>query len=97
MWTNKDEYILRCNCGDIRHLVHLYFGLDDYDLCITLDVQEVSIFQRIKNAFFYIVNQRKFWHYGDIVLTPGNPKSDQELSGLIEFLQRAQKESSKRG
>ena len=74
MYQDEDEFILRCDCGDPSHPVHLSFGketlgLPDIDyLAISLQIRNVDLWQRVKNALLYIFKQRRFWHYGDIVI-----------------------------
>lgn len=61
------------------------------DLSITLQVENVGFFERIRNSFFYIFKQRKFWHYGDINLSLLTPEGDSELRHLITFLAKTLK------
>jgi len=98
MWIDDDEYIVRCGCGDVAHPVHLYFDVGHikdtephYHLDIGLQVVDVGLWQRIKNAFAYIFRQRKFWHYGEITLDLTHPKQREEVRGMVDFLNRCLK------
>ena len=105
MWKDKDEYIIRCECGDLSHPVHLCFWAERYpkaekkfkrkyiDLDIYLEIENVGFWQRIKNAFLYIWKQRKFWHYGDINLNLLGERGREEVMGLIKFLKEKLQEA----
>ena len=105
MWIENDEFIIRCECGDLSHPVHLVFWAERYpeteeifkrkfiDLDIYLEIENVGFWKRIKNSFLYIWKQRKFWHYGEINLNLLSEKGQGEVIGLIEFLQKKLKEA----
>ena len=100
MWIEDGEYIIRCGCGDVSHPIWFYADIGHfrdtgpyYHLGIGLQIVDVGLWQRIKNAALYIFKQRKFWHYGDITLDLVNPKQREEIVGLIKFLDNAIKKA----
>lgn len=101
MWIDKNNYVIRCDCGDLRHLISLWFSPEqdfpDYDeLEISLVIEDAGFWKRIKNAILYVFNQRKFWHYGEIMINLWNKDGQKELEGLIKFLQKYLERSKKR-
>lgn len=103
MWKNKEEFFIRCGCGDHEHLVSLWFSNDKerygkkdekiyQELSLSLKIEEVNLWQRIKNAFLYIFKQRQFWHYGEIHLDFQSEHCRKELDDLIKYLKNVQKE-----
>ena len=100
-----DEYILRCQCQDLRHAVHLRIW-NEYDgekvetgliklvkrprdLNISLYVDTVPLFQRIKNSLLYIFKQEAFWHYGDITVDLKDIEDRCQLQEIINFIGEA--------
>ena len=90
MRIDDNEFILRCACGDLDHRVHLVFDKDEEfsDLSISLEINDASLWERIKNAILYIFKQRKFWHYGETLQSLKDPADRKEIRGLIAFLGR---------
>ena len=90
MRIDDNEFILRCACGDLDHRVHLVFDKDEEfsDLSISLEINDASLWERIKNAILYIFKQRKFWHYGETLQSLKDPADRKELWELIGFLER---------
>jgi len=97
MRIDDNEFILRCACGDLDHRVHLLFDKDDEwgDLSITLEIENTSFWERIKNAILYIFKQRKFWHYGETLQSLKDPADRRELWELIGFLEGCLDETPK--
>jgi len=97
MRIDDNEFILRCACGDLDHRVHLLFDKDEEysDLSITLEIEDASFLERIKNAVLYIFKQRKFWHYGETLLALTDSADQKELWKLVVFLERCLDEAPK--
>jgi len=99
MWQNEEEYIVRCDCGGLDHLVHLEFywwGDPEYaELSIHMIPDGGTLWERIKKAFWFVVRQNKIYHYGDVEIDLISEKGRKEVAGLISFLQKVLEQSKK--
>jgi hypothetical protein len=93
---DENEFIVRCGCGDLSHLVHLSFWKEDDELIIGLKIEDASLGQRIKNAILYILKQRKFWHYGETLVFLNRAEELKEIKDLRAFLNRIIKQVEKK-
>jgi len=100
MWQDEDEFVIKCQCGSLDHLVRLHFWASPYlvetrekermehlDLDIFTQASDWNFMRRLKNAFLYIFKNRKFWHWGETNLNLLDDRGISELEGLIDFLQ----------
>jgi len=102
VWQDEEEeYIVRCDCGQLHfvHLLFLYNAWGNYehmDLDIMMEPEGGTFWERIKKAFWFIVNERKFYHYGDVSLNLRTDRGRKEVEGLISFLQRVLEQAEKK-
>jgi len=95
MWITNNEFIIRCECGEVFHPIYLHLETWRFDdnspfraLEIQMNVDDDGFLGRIKKVFYYLFKNRKFWHNGNITMQLDTPKQQKQLKELIEFLKK---------
>lgn len=84
------KHYIECACSSAEHLATIYFDVENCDqspfIYLQLQLPKTSFFQRILNAFKYILGyQSKYGHWDEVVL---NAVEAKRLKNLLEDFEK---------